>query len=223
MNNGGFKDLLALSWNTKVVGNPKDRLSLKLKGLKPLLKVFHKEHYSNLSGRVMKARENLAKIQDLCFKFPADLFLHDLEKDLVQQFHFLSHAEESYKRQKSRVNGLALGDKNTKKFHQKMDAHRMRNTTLSLVNSEGIRLEDPVANEGEILGYYQELLGTKFTHRRDATAALSTAIHSKVPQELYEGLSGSVSEIEVWNALKSIHRDRAPGPDGFNSAFFLDN
>lgn len=45
---------------------------------------------------------------------------------------------------------------------------------------------------------------------------LSLAIHQKVPQDLKEGLVQPVSEAEIWTALKSIHRDKAPGPDGFN-------
>lgn len=54
----------------KMSGNPMERLSLKLKGLKPVLKAFHKQHYSNLSGRVMAARESLSKIQRLFQIFP---------------------------------------------------------------------------------------------------------------------------------------------------------
>lgn len=154
MTDDRIRKLIDDTWGSEVRGNPMQKLSLKLRGLKPVLKDFHKKHYSNLSGRVQIARFNLAKVQDLCYKFPYDQFLNDLEKDLVQQFYVLSSAEEAYKRQKSRVSWLALGDKNTKFFHQKMNAHRLRNTILSLVTNQGVRLEVPSAIEAEILGYY---------------------------------------------------------------------
>lgn len=102
-----------------------------------------------------QARLNLSKIQELCSRFPQDQYLSDLEKDLVFQFYELSFAEEAYKKQKSKVSWLALRDKNTRFFHQKMNAHRVRNTILSLESDQGERLEDPVAIETEILGYYQ--------------------------------------------------------------------
>lgn len=53
----------------------------------------------------------------------------------------LSAAEESFKKPKSRVNWLALGDNHTKFFHHKVSSHRVRNKILSLVNADGIRLE----------------------------------------------------------------------------------
>ncbi|XP_058189336.1 uncharacterized protein LOC131306921 [Rhododendron vialii] len=186
----GFQDILHSSWNITCGRNPMERLSQKLRGLKPILKAFHKQHYSNLSRRVQAARVNLSKIQSLCLRFGHDQALCDLEKDLVQQFYALSSAEEAYKQQKSRVNWLALGDKNTKKFHQKMNAHRVRNTILSLVSVQGVTLDNPADIEVEILG---------------------------------EGLIRPVSEGQILSALKSIHRDKAPGPDEFNSAFFQDN
>ncbi|KAH7840161.1 hypothetical protein Vadar_013495 [Vaccinium darrowii] len=95
-------------------------------------------------------RDNLAKIQDLCFRFPSDQFLSSLEKNLVHQFYVLSFAEEEYMRQKCRVQWLASRDRNTKFFRQKMAAHRVRNTILSLMDDQGVRLEDPKAIEGEI-------------------------------------------------------------------------
>lgn len=93
-----FKDLLISAWSQEVRGLA--RLSFKLKSFKPLCKELHKKSYSNISARVVTARENLAKIQKLCFKFTHDQFLSDLEKDLSQQYYALSSAEESYKKQK---------------------------------------------------------------------------------------------------------------------------
>lgn len=121
------------------------------------------------------------------------------------------------------MNWLALGDKKTRFSHQNMNAHRVRNTILSLVNDQGVRLEDPSDIEAEILGYYQGLLGIEFRQKRDATVELSAAIQHKVPVELREGLVTPISPDEIWRALKSIHRDKAPGPDDFNSTFFHDN
>lgn len=46
----------------------------------------------------------------------------------------LSQAEESFKKQKSRVAWLALGDQNTMFFHHKVSSNRMRNKILSLIN-----------------------------------------------------------------------------------------
>lgn len=121
----------------------------------------------------MKARANLAKIQDLCFKLPQNQELCDIEKDLVQQFMALSSTEEAFKKQKSRVTWLTLGDKNTRFFHQKMSSHRVRNTILSLLTDQGIRLETPAHIEKEILGFYQRHLGTASVQGVRATSALT--------------------------------------------------
>lgn len=61
-------------------------------------------------------------------------------------------------KQKAQVQS-ELGDKNTRFFHQKMNAHRVRNTILNLVSTQGDILDDPAAIEGEILGYYQSKKG----------------------------------------------------------------
>lgn len=78
---------------------------------------------------------------------------------------------------------------------------RDRNTILSLVTDQGERLEDSVAIEAEILGYYQRLLGTNFAEKRDG------AITKKVPQLMREGLICQVTDYEIWKVLKSIKRD----------------
>ncbi|KAH7839273.1 hypothetical protein Vadar_002052 [Vaccinium darrowii] len=95
-----------------------------------------------------------------------------------------------------------------------MNAHRVRNTILSLVNDQGVRLADPSDIEAEILGYYQGSLGSEFTQKRDATVELSAVIQHKVLVELREGLVTPISPDEIWTALTSIHRDKSPGVGG---------
>lgn len=38
-----------------------------------------------------------------------------------------------------------------------------------------------------------------------------------------EELICPMTDSEIWKALKSIKRDKAPGPDGYNSVLFIDN
>ncbi|KAH7840787.1 hypothetical protein Vadar_021571 [Vaccinium darrowii] len=174
-------------------------------------------------SKVAVPRDNLANIQDLCFRFPSDQFLSSLEKNLVHQFYVLSFAEEEYMRQKCRVQWLASRDRNTKFFRQKMAAHRVRNTILSLMDDQGVGLEDPKAIEGEIFRYYQKLLGSELYDKCDASPVLGDVIKRQVPVDMREHLVATVPNSEILQALNSIHRDKASGPDGFNSAFFLDN
>lgn len=77
-------------------------------------------------GRVGKAREELCHVQSLCFSNPHDADLCAKEKELLRSFMELSSAEEDFKKQKSRVKRLSLGDHNTRFFHQKMASHRLR-------------------------------------------------------------------------------------------------
>lgn len=126
-------------------------LSKRLKRLKPALKELNQKFYSNISSRVGKPREELAQVQTLCFNNRHDADLCNREKDMMSKFVELLAAEESFKKQKSRVNWLKLGDQNTKFFHQKMASNRLRNKILSLTNSAGVRLEDPSSIEAEIL------------------------------------------------------------------------
>ncbi|KAG5557276.1 hypothetical protein RHGRI_007518 [Rhododendron griersonianum] len=133
----------------------------------------------------------------------------------------LRYAEEAFVKQRSRIKWLALGDNNTRFFHQKVCAHRARNTILSLQNGEGLLLEDLVAIRSEILGYYEGLLGTPFSNRVDAKLQLQNAILSKVSDPQKAVLIAPVSEAEIKKALWSINGDKSPGPDGYNSLFFF--
>ena len=57
----------------------------------------------------------LEEVQKEWFNTPFNQVLEMKEKDLLSKYVELSVAEEPFKKQKSRVKWLALGDQNTKK------------------------------------------------------------------------------------------------------------
>lgn len=132
----------------------------------------------------------------------------------------LNSAEEAFKKHKSRIKWLSLGDKNTKFFHHKMAAHTLRNKILCLNDKQGNRLDNPLDIQNEILDYYQGLLRTPFPGHAPALEELRASVRTPVHEEhWWAGLIQPLSEAEILAALKSIKGDKAPGPDGYNSAF----
>lgn len=142
---------------------------------------------------------------------------HDMEKELLVSFSELSAAEEAFKKKKSRVFWLSLGDKNTKFFHQKMRSHCLRNKVLSLENSNGVRLCTPSEVKQEILDYYVGQLGTPFSEKRDAQQVLNLVLTQKVDQDVGMDLVKPVTALEVKQAMWSIKGDKAPAQMIFNS------
>ena len=118
MKNERFGNILHNAWNPPTDGSPMLRLCLKLKRLKPLLKALNVDCYSNISVRVNEAKDELTRLQELCFSHPFDDHIQSLEKVALCKHVDLRNAEEAFKKQKSRSQWLALGDQNTKKKSQ---------------------------------------------------------------------------------------------------------
>lgn len=220
LKNSKFKEALVSSWDSPLVSSVRSRLGLKLKRLKPVLKGLNQHYYSDISGRVTQLRMELGQIQAQYQGDPDNIALRDREQEVYLKFVEMSGAEEAFKKQKSRVQWLALGDQNTQFFHHKLKPHCVRNKILSLNTSTGVRLTDPTEIKKEILGYYEGLLGSSFDQKMDAYPALRLALTRKVGSEFKDGLVKAVSREEVKAAMWSIKGDKALGPDGFTSAFF---
>lgn len=211
------------SWCLPVAGSSCLRLCEKLRRLKPVLRAFNKKFFSKIGERVCQAREELIHVQEQCAQGPYDSALVDFEQELYVKFVELSLAEESFKKQKSRVQWLSLGDQNTRFFHVKMKSRYLRNKILSLTDANGVRLTDPADVKGEILGYYIGLLGSPFEQQVDATPVLNLAVSHRLTSVMKESLTKSITGAEIKAAMWSINGDKAPGPDGYNSAFFQKN
>ncbi|MCI05069.1 endonuclease/exonuclease/phosphatase family protein [Trifolium medium] len=124
--------------------------------------------------------------------------------------------EETYWRQRAKMHWLRDGDLNTKFFHTSATARTKKKRIDKIKNENDIE----VNTQPEIC----EVAKNYFDHLFKANASMHdpvlNLISPKITQEDNEYLVAEITKEEVKNALFQMHPDKAPGPDGFNPAFY---
>ena len=144
-----------------MTGNPMVILQRKLKRMKQSLKDINKAFYADISTKVKAKRVELAGIQGTLLVNPDRNDLVQLERKLTHELYELMVAEESFFKQKSRIQWLKKGDSNTSFFHKMVAVRQNRNTVSSLLNSEGRRLNSYHELADEAVSFFQKLIGKK--------------------------------------------------------------
>lgn len=135
-----------------------------------------------------------------------------------QRRKILLDKEEEW-RQKSSTVWLLLGDENTKKIHNYTKGRKTMNTIWKLKDEEGRE-----ANTFESLSslgrnHFQNL----FSEQRGTSLAeiIRTALSfPKYVEEEAEGLQGEDTLEEVEKVVKSMAKNKSPGPDGWPIDFY---
>lgn len=120
----------------------------------------------------------------------------------------------SIARQKSRTLFLKEGDANTKFFHLQA-CHRGRQNRIEALQVDGAVVSDPQALHVAAFNFFNSLLGTDFvrTRRLDLHAL-------GIPTLPLHDLDVEFTVDEVWETIKDMPNDKAPGPDGFTTLFY---
>ena len=126
----------------------------KLKRLKFELRNFNKAQFGNISTKVADKRSELAEMQKAVLNSPADTNIIERERIISQELVGLLKAEESYYKQKSRVDWIKEGDQNTKFFQKMVAARQSRFSIRFLVDVARNKLTsfDQIANE--VVGFF---------------------------------------------------------------------
>ncbi|XP_021996270.1 uncharacterized protein LOC110893471 [Helianthus annuus] len=112
----GFMEEVKRIWSTNIDGYRMYQVVRKLKLLKsPLRKLFHKQ--GNLHEKVKSARKALDMCQMSLDGDPLNENILAQHGRLLQEYKDAVHDEVSFLKQKSKVEWLAVGDSNTKYFH----------------------------------------------------------------------------------------------------------
>jgi hypothetical protein len=137
-----------------------------------------------------------------------------LRNNLKKHSLALSSLLRTLSRLRSRMNWLKDGDANTKLFHHFARYRKKKNfiPKLHVGNQVVTKHEDKTA---AILDFYDILIGTEYARLRTINLdSLGCPSFDLVTLDL------PFSEEEVWNTIKEMPPDKAPGPDGFTGRFY---
>jgi len=116
-------------------------------------------------------------------------------------------------RVRSRIGWLKEGDANTALFHSQA-RHRKRKNFISKLISNDQVLTSHEEKASEIFSY-ETLLGS--CEQRENSINLDNL---ELSHHNLSDLELPFSEEEVWNTIKHLPSDKAPGPDGYTGRFY---
>lgn len=112
--------------------------------------------------------------------------------------------------QKSRIEAICDGDRNTRYFHlSTVIRRRKRNRIEALQKKEGQWVMDANQVKGMVLDYWKNLFQEESQSNH----------YDRILWDLVT-ISFCFAECEVLAALRSMKPFKAPGPDGFQPVFF---
>lgn len=218
-----FKSIVQQTWDTPVSGYPMFQLVSKLKMLKTRLRTLNKDSFSDISCRTEEARVAHSVLHAQLQENPSDLQLVDMERGSRITFIELRKQEESLYRQKSRINWLKEGDKNTKFFHHSVKRRQLINRIITVRDSAGFLITDPMRVPQVFINFFSTLLAPNETVSKPTPHEIQKVIRRPLCEDQIRTLDGPVSDAVIKDTVFSLAKGKAPGPDGFSVEFFRSN
>eukprot|EP00253_Pinus_taeda_P017913 PITA_17913 len=196
-----------------------ERFQKKLKMLKAETKRWNKTTF----GNILKEKEQLIQeIKNTQQQIILEGRLEELtqrEQEMESKLLEQDRQEEVLWRQKSRIQWLQEGEKNTKFFHKTTMQRRMRNQISQVNNAQGVKVETQEGIEQEFVHYFKEMSKEPNINRAEAIDSITRKIPRLITEEQNTLLLKPISLQEVENAVNSVKASKAPGPDSFTSNF----
>jgi hypothetical protein len=192
----------------------------RLKNFKSQLKRWNRNVFGNILQRMQEIEQCLETLQKTFITGDRMTTLMKEEEELKAELDERKEHEEILWRQKSRVQWLKEGEKNTKFFHRSMVHRRYINKITQLEDAQGNPIRDHDRIAEELINYYKDLLTEPIDDRMPTIHKITRNIPSLVTQEHNEALTRPITQEEVDQAVKEMPPGKAPGPDGFTTDFF---
>uniref|UniRef100_A0A803PNH7 Reverse transcriptase domain-containing protein n=1 Tax=Cannabis sativa TaxID=3483 RepID=A0A803PNH7_CANSA len=213
------KDIIAASWKSLTNSNPISVVLGNLDECAVNLQKWHFEKYGNMKRRITDAQLQVETLNNSPHRTPAAMTSLKNSESLLDE---LLEQEEIYWQQRSRVDWLQAGDRNTKFFHAKASARKSNNTIKFLIDENGNRVSSKSELAAAIHDYFAEIFSTSTLDEVALATTLST-IPSTVTAEMNDTLLKPFEATEVEAALHSMAPDKSPGIDGMSPMFYQHN
>jgi hypothetical protein len=140
-----------------------------------------------------------------------------LKNTLKKHCLALSSLRRTIARLRSRISWIKDGDANTALFHAQAKFRKGKKFISKIIDDDGRTLTSHDDKAAQFFSFYSGLLES--CEVRDTTIDLDAL---GMPSFDLAALDAPFSEEEVWDTIKNLPSDKAPGPDGFTGPFYKD-
>lgn len=141
----------------------------------------------------------------------------DLIDAITSNLRSVYLAEEQFWQQRSRIQWLKQGDRNTGFFHAATRTRRTINSILVLEDAQGGAVYEEQDITRVISDYFTQIFNT---NGNESFSQIQDLLSTKVTPEMNEMLTTIPSDSEIREGVMSINGNKAPGPDGFSATFY---
>jgi len=179
------------------------------------MQAWSREKFGSVRRKLEELRVELASLNGL-----TDDESRMKAKETAKAMNEMLYREEMMWLQRSRINWLKEGDRNTRYFHRKARWRAKKNRIRKLKREDGSWCANQEEMKGMASQYFSDLFSKDMSINPDD---LTNLFDAKITLEMNRGLCRPYSEEEIGNALFQIGPLKAPGPDGFPAQFFQRN
>eukprot|EP00253_Pinus_taeda_P031484 PITA_31484 len=193
---------------------------LKLKEIKGKIRKWNREEFRHIMEEKQKLEKEMEDIQQQIILEGRDEERSKEAGRIIKQLEERRKQEEIMLRQKSRINWLREGERNTKFFHQAMIQNRQRNWIFSIKTAEGERVVEQEEIERVLVEYHKGILTETQDDRGEAIEQICKEIPKLITAEQNKALMRAGTREEVEEVVMNKKKGKAPGPDGFTVEFY---
>lgn len=205
-----LEEVVADAWREGGTKHGLHDIKVSLDKLMGKLHGWSRKKFGNVVKEIEKSRTRLEDLMNM----NADR--KEIRKE-SEHLDELLYREEMLWRQRSRIDWLREGDRNTQFFHQRAIWRARKNKIKGLVDSTGVKQTEQKVMEGMALDFFQNLFTVDTSLNADRAVALFDRV---ITAEMNAKLRSPFSDKEISDAMFQIGPLKAPGPDSFLARFF---
>ena len=193
------------AWQQHTTGSKMYEVTEAIKSCRRRLTKWDREVYRSSQQRLHQLGEDLKCMEERNHSDDTQVQMNKTRAEMNE----LLKREEIMWRQRSRVQWLQEGNRNTKYFHNKANQRRRKNAIMSIKDEHGVAQEEPLEIERIVVNYFSQIYSS--TNPQNF-GSIMEAVKRSVTSEMNVGLTQEFKAEEVVIALHQMYPTKSPAP-----------